>query len=314
MRSRVSVLGLVVSIVCVGGVVWWASKQDAPDLPSEPGELLTLAAAIGIYAVNTMMRAERWQRLLVHDGAKPRRRDSYALTAVGFAVNNVLPARAGDGVRVVLMAPRAETSMRTVVGTLLAERVLDIVVVVLLFLVVGYGVLHEVAGGGLEVIGLVALALAIVVLIGYLAVRAKPHLWDFVRPMLSSTLALRGRHGISMLILTIGIWVVETTVWMTVGAAAGFNMSLLEGLYLVALASVFALIPSGPAYAGTQDSAVVIGIKAIGGTSSLALSYLLMLRFCLVVPITVTGFVFLAVWYGGLSKLRRARLDAAATT
>jgi hypothetical protein len=87
-------------------------------------------------------------------------------------------------------------------------------------------------------------------------------------------------------------------------------MSYLEGLYLVALASVFALIPSGPAYAGTQDSAVVIGIKAIGGSGSLALSYLLILRFVLVVPITVAGFIALAARYGGISKLRRARLDA----
>ena len=43
---------------------------------------------------------------------------------------------------------------------------------------------------------------------------------------------------------------------MAVGAAVGFRMDPIEGLYLVALASVFALIPSGPGYAGTQDTAV----------------------------------------------------------
>jgi hypothetical protein len=37
-----------------------------------------------------------------------------------------------------------------------------------------------------------------------------------------------------------------------------------------------------------------------------------MLRFVLVIPITAAGFVLLAARYGGLSKLRRARLDAAA--
>jgi uncharacterized membrane protein YbhN (UPF0104 family) len=312
-RSRVSVLGLVVSIVCVGGVVWWASKQDAPRLPSSSSDLLKLAGAVAIYAVNTMMRAERWQRLLEHDGARPRRTDSYALTAIGYAVNNVLPARAGDAVRIVLMAPRAHTTRRTVLGTLLAERLLDIAVVVLLFLVVGYGLLHEAAGGGLKVVGLVVLALAIGVATTALVLRTKPAIREYIRPILSSTLALRGRHGAAMLVLTMAIWLVETTVWMTVAAALDFDMSLYEGLYLVALASVFALIPSGPAYVGTQDSAVVIGMKAVGGTSSLALSYLLMLRFALVVPITVTGFVFLAARYGGLSKLRRARLDAATT-
>jgi glycosyltransferase 2 family protein len=315
-RSRVSVLGLVVSVVCVGGVVWWATKQDAPKLPHSPRDLLTLASAVGIYAISTMMRAERWQRLLVHDGASPHRTDSYALTAIGYAVNNILPARAGDAVRIVLMAPAAHTTRRTVLGTLLAERLLDIVVVVLLFLVVGYGLLHEAGGSALEVIGIVVGALLLGAATIVLALRIKPHLRDFVRPILSSTLNLRGRHGVFMLLLTVGIWVVETLTWMTVAASLDFNMSLLEGLYLVALASVFALIPSGPAYAGTQDSAVVIGTKAIGGTSSLALSYVLMLRFALVLPITITGLAFLAVRYGGLSRLRRTRLDAvdAATT
>ena len=59
---------------------------------------------------------------------------------------------------------------------------------------------------------------------------------------------------------------------MSVGAAVGFGMDPIEGLYLVALASVFSLIPSGPGYAGTQDTAVAIGIKAIGGTGGMAVA------------------------------------------
>ena len=60
------------------------------------------------------MRAERWQRLLEDEGATPHRADTYALTVVGYMGNNILPARAGDAIRVVLMAPRAQTSKRTV--------------------------------------------------------------------------------------------------------------------------------------------------------------------------------------------------------
>ena len=66
--------------------------------------------------------------------------------------------------------------------------------------------------------------------------------------------------------MTLLIWAIEAGVWMAVGAAVGFGMNPIEGLYLVALASVFSMIPSGPGYAGTQDAAVAIGIKAIGGT------------------------------------------------
>ena len=103
------------------------------------------------------MRSERWQRLLVDEGAKPHRADTYALTVVGYMGNNILPARAGDAIRVVLMAPRAETSKRTVVGTLVAERLLDVAVLLVMFVVVGYGLLGEVGGNSVELIVIVAI-------------------------------------------------------------------------------------------------------------------------------------------------------------
>jgi len=312
-RSRVSMLGLAVSVLALGGVIWWASRQEAPELPSSGREVLALVGAIALYGLNTVVRAERWQALLVHDGARPARADTYALTVIGYTGNNVLPARAGDAVRVVLLAPRAETSKRTVIGTLLAERVLDVAVVVALFLVIGGAVLHELSDERLWVLATATGLAVAAALTAWLVLRRNARLRAFVAPMLSSTLRLRGRHGAWMLGLSLVIWLMEGGVWMSVGAAVGFGMTPIEGLYLVALASVFALIPSGPGYAGTQDAAVVIGIKGIGGSGSTAVSYLVMLRFVLVVPITTLGFVLLATRYGGISRLREATRRGAVT-
>jgi uncharacterized membrane protein YbhN (UPF0104 family) len=308
--SRASALGLLVSVVAVAGVVWWALRQEPPRLPSSSSELLALLGAIALYALATVVRAERWERLLVRDGAHALRADVYALTVVGYAVNNVLPARAGDAVRVLLLAPRAGASRRTILGTLLAERLLDIAVVVGLFLVVGYALLGEVGGGSLEIIGLVTLGAGIAGVVAVVLVRRNERLDALLEPVLSSTLHLRGRHGLVLLAMTILIWAIEAGVWMSVGAAVGFGMDPIEGAYLVALASVFALIPSGPGYAGTQDAAAVIGIKAIGGTGSIAVSYLVMLRFVLVVPITLLGFFLIVTRYGGIARLRAARREA----
>ena len=314
MRGRsLQLIGLAVSAVCIAGVVYWASNQPAPRFPADARHWLYLLGAVGLYTLNTGVRAERWHRLLRDDGAEPSRADSYALTVVGYTGNNVLPARAGDAVRVLLMAPRAQTSRRTVIGTLLAERLLDLVVIVLLFVTVGYGVLDQVGNGELELI-------AIVTVLGLagaaLAVRfigRNERLAGLLGPMLTSTRNLIGRDGLPLLGMTLAVWLLETFVWMAVGAAAGFGMSLLEGLYLVALASIFSLIPSGPAYAGTQDVAAVVGVKAIGASSSLASTYLILLRFVLQVPITAAGLILLAARYGGIGKLRRARLEEATT-
>ena len=225
--------------------------------------------------------------------------------------NNVLPARAGDAIRVVLMAPRSATSKRTVVGTLLAERLLDVAVLLVIFVVVGYGLLGEVGGRSVELIAAGAVVLAAAAAAGWRLIRRNERLHALVGPVASATLGLRrANHGLLLVGLTLVIWGIEAGVWMSVGAAVGFGLDPIEGLYLVALASVFSLIPSGPAYAGTQDAAVAIGIKALGGSGGTAVAYLLMLRFVIVVPITVAGLILLVARYGGLSNLRAARAEA----
>jgi uncharacterized membrane protein YbhN (UPF0104 family) len=309
--SPLSVLGIVVSILSLAGVVWWASKQQAPQLPSTPQEIAALIGAILLYGCATVVRSERWQRLLEDEGAKPRRADTYCLTVVGYMGNNVLPARAGDAIRVVLMAPRAQTSNRTVVGTLVAERLLDVGVLLVLFVVVGYGLLGEVGGNSVELIAVVAIVGISAAAVGWRFIRRNEKLHGMLAPIASATLGLRkAHHGLRLLGLTFVIWAIEAAVWMSVGAAVGFGMDPIEGLYLVALASVFSMIPSGPGYAGTQDAAVAIGIKAIGGTGGVKVGYLLMLRFVIVVPITLLGLILMVTRYGGLKKLRSARADA----
>lgn len=305
-------VGWVVSVLVLAAVVWWALRQPAPTFPTSAGDLAALGLAVVLYAICTALRAERWRTLLHDVDARPSRGDAHRLVLVGYMGNNVLPARAGDLMRVVLMAPRADTSKRFVVGTLVAERVLDVVVLVAIFLVLATTIAGGAGlpGGGtlailgaLAAVGLIALAIGLAVLHRRgLIERAKA----FVAPMVASTRNLRGRHGAGMLALTILIWIGEAGVWGSCAAAVDLSASPLQALYLVALASMFALIPSGPGYAGTQDAAAVIGVKAIGGTSAQAVSYLILVRFVLLVPITVAGLVALTVRYGGVSGLRVA--------
>jgi glycosyltransferase 2 family protein len=304
-------LGLAVSLLAVAAVVWWASRQKAPPLPHTAGQLVELAGAIACYALATLVRGERWQRLLEDEGGTPRRADSLGLVTVGYAVNNILPARAGDAVRVVLMAPRAGTSMRTVVGTLVAERLLDVAVLVVLFVVVGYGLLGTVGSGRAELVAGIVAGGLLLAAVGWRLARRSARLHAFLAPIASATLGLRrAHHGLRLLGMTLVIWAIETAVWSLTAGAIGFGVDPIEGVYLVALASVFSMIPSGPAYAGTQDAAAILGIKALGGTGAQAVAYIVMLRFVIVVPITVAGLILAAVRYGGLRRLRTVAAGA----
>ena len=317
--SPIRVIGLAVSAVSLIAVVWWAARQPAPSFPSSPAELWALAGAVAVYAVATALRSERWRALLRHGSAPASRLDSYALTLVGYMGNNVLPLRAGDVMRVYLMAPRARTTMRTVIGTLIAERLLDVVVLLALFVLLAYGVLRGIDTPNETALGVVAAAVLVGVIVAAIALplarRTGPGRTaiDYVRPLAASTRDLRGRHGAAMVGVTVAIWLVEAACYLLVGRSVALDMSLIQSLYLIAVAGVFLLIPSGPGYAGTLDAAVLFGVRAIGGTGSEAVSYLLMLRFVLLVPITAAGLAALVMRYGGPDAWRSAQAEAART-
>ena len=309
-QRALTVLGAMISLAALAGVVIWAAQQEQPALPSAPGHLAEFGGAIAFYLAGCVARAERWHELLRYNGAQPRRLDAYGLVAVAHFGNNVLPARAGDALRVVLIAPRARTDARTVIGTIVAERVLDVVVLVALFVVLAYGVL-----GGIDVPSAGRLVFAALLVGGLLAAGAgtawilhrRGHLrrvLAFLAPMAEATRRLRSNHGMQLLAITFAVWALEWIAWWLTARAVGLELTLLEVGYLMGLASVFALIPSGPGYVGTFDAAVVFGVRALGFTGAQALSYVLLLRFVVTVPITLIGLVVLVAGYGGMRPIR----------
>jgi glycosyltransferase 2 family protein len=269
-----------------------------------------------IYAVATLLRAERWHRILHMTGVDAHRSDSYALTTVGYMGNNVLPARAGEMLRVMLLSPRAKAGKRELLGTVVAERALDALALAGIFVVVAYGILRNTVLASNRPLLVLASALALVVigLVVLQLLRRRGMLErarDFLRPMAGATRALMGPRGALLLIASVLIWASEASVYWSVAHASGLNISILGSLYLMAFTNLVAMIPAAPGYLGTFDAAVVIGVRAIGGTKGAALPYLLLLRFVLFVPITAVGLLMLVTRYGGWSRLKAAaRLEA----
>ena len=302
-NRRWTILGTVISIGALVGVVIWATKQDPPTLPSGPAEILALISAIAAYGITTCFRGERWWRLLEDSEANASRTDSYGLTAVGYMGNNVLPARGGDVLRAVLLKPRSTASLRTIFGTLVAERLLDVVFLLSLFAVLAYAVLGDIETPNTDLLllgGIGGLAVLLVCVLAIYLLRDRPIVargLKLAAPLVEPTRRLRGMHAASMLGWTALIWISEGLMFVLVADSVGVEMDLIQAGYLMAVASVFLLIPAGPGNVGTLDAAVLFGLGAIGTTGSEALSYLLMYRFVIFVPITVVGVVLLLTRY-----------------
>jgi uncharacterized protein (TIRG00374 family) len=306
------ILGLAVSGISLAAVVWWATKQERPRFPTGDRELLELGACLVVYALATLLRGWRWHTILRRAQVDHARADAYALTAVGYMGNNVLPARSGELLRVLLLGERSTARRRVILGSIIAERFLDLLTIVTLFaLLTG----ADVAGRplGLAPLVLVAgIALAGATLLWLLkAARRRGRLERFselIRPFAHATRVLVGWGGLLLAALTVAVWMLEASIFWLVGDSLHLDFTPVEALFLVVLTSFVAIVPSAPGYVGTFEAAVVYGLHALGVGGGQALAFALLIRFLLYVPITFVGLGLMLARYGGLPRVRTARI------
>jgi uncharacterized protein (TIRG00374 family) len=130
---RSSLRTIVVLAVAVALLALFLRNVDLARVLGEiagarPGWLLLSLASM---VVNLAMRAYRWQYLLDPLG-KVTFGSAFRATAVGFAANTVLPARAGEVIRPYFLARHEHMSATGAFATIILERLLDTVTVLIL--------------------------------------------------------------------------------------------------------------------------------------------------------------------------------------
>jgi hypothetical protein len=107
---------------------------------SNPGEVMRLIASVDPFWIGValaanfaalFLRAERW-RTLLQPGDPPDYYPTYFAVTVGFMSSAVLPVRAGDVVRAALMKRKTGIRFSTGIATVLTERVLDLIAILVM--------------------------------------------------------------------------------------------------------------------------------------------------------------------------------------
>lgn len=301
-------IGPVVSVVSLSAVVWWTLHQHAPRWPTGTSSLLLLALAVLLYACVTGVRGVRWYAILRRAGVQASMADTQALIVVGYMGNTVLPARGGELLRLFFMGERTGCSRVTILGTIVAERLLDILALLLLLAVVTATGWFDFSRLGLTA-ATVLLVLALALLAGWWLSRTG-RLRSLSGRVASLTLASRNLlsgQGVILLLLTAVVWMGEGCIYWLVGRALDLHLGLLQGCFLVALTSLAATIPAAPGYVGTYDAAIQFGLGALHVHGGRSVAFGLLVRLVIFVPITVVGLILVAFRYGGLSSLRHMR-------
>jgi uncharacterized protein (TIRG00374 family) len=132
MRSRVR--SVLIFVLTVGLLAFFLRNADMAAVWAETRRAnalelgLALIATLATYA----LRALRWQYLLAPIG-HARFPIAFKTTVIGFAASFLLPARAGEVIRPYLLARRERLSATAAFATIILERLLDLVAVLLLF-------------------------------------------------------------------------------------------------------------------------------------------------------------------------------------
>jgi uncharacterized protein (TIRG00374 family) len=294
--------------VSIGLIVFIFARQDIPFAQvwenirrANPFLIATAAAA---YYFGFYVRTLRWKQVLHNvgfteeNGTKlPSDLRLTRILVLSWFANSILPAKLGDGYRGYLLKRGANVSFYKAMGTILAERIVDVGMLFSLLLLSGLLAFRDQLPenfGMLVIFGATLSALALSALFflkrlgpwihRLLPARARPL---YARLEEGALLAFRDRLGF-ILWLTCAVWLLDGVRLWFVATALGQPLSLPLVIFVALAGSLLTTVPFTPAGLGIVEGAVVTVLLWVVHNEALAGSIALLDR-------TITYWSLLAV-------------------
>lgn len=278
--------------------------------------LVPLLLALVALAAGFFVRITRWWWMLRALEPGLPLRACVRPFLVSIAINNTVPLRVGDVVRAVGFRSTLRSSAMGVAGTLVVERLLDVVVLLALlfaglfalghsvvprpFLIAG-GVVGVVAGAGLLSLILMPTLIRrtatwVIDRVPLLSDGARARVLRLAEQFFDALLVVRpAGRALSLVAATVVAWGLEGCAYAGVAWSLQVDGSPFAPWFALATGTLATMIPSSPGYVGTFDYFAVQGLTAFGANHVVALSFALLVHLLLWLPVTVVGALFLVV-------------------
>lgn len=268
-------------------------------------EYLALACCVG--AIAYIVRALRWRVLLNAREKLPASTVLWA-SSVGYLGNNYLPARAGELLRTAMISSRSHLSKTYVFTTAIAERVIELVILVLmaslmsltlasrpawlsrLTFLVAFGAI----GGTAFLLALPAIDRARTGLVARLPVtaRMKDRIHWFSGNITLALVSLRDPSRLMIVcVITALIWSLDATAAVILAHALNLRLLFAVALLLSTGLALGNALPSTPGAIGIFQFAAVTVLTPFGFRRSDAIAYILVAQASAYVVITTLGLV-----------------------
>lgn len=239
-------------------------------------------------------RAARWD-VLVRPFARLSPRAVWRISNVGNMMIMLLPLRLGELARPYLMKKQAGASFTSTMGAVTVERVIDGLLVTLLFFAttallpaqyvisapLHYGALAALVlfAGATVVIGAALLTHGMVPrLLRRFGGRIAPHLVDKIIALIDAFItglrSLPSAQAISMVVVwTLVYWAANALGLYWLMRAFDWQLPLIAAFVVVCVLVIGLMVPAGPGFLGTYQTAIVTGLAVFGVSNNDALAY-----------------------------------------
>ncbi|MDW7694808.1 lysylphosphatidylglycerol synthase transmembrane domain-containing protein [Flammeovirgaceae bacterium SG7u.111] len=309
-KKIIGVFGILVSIAAL---VYLSRKIDFSEaislLKEVPAYYFVLLPVV--YLTTFFVRAWRW-KLMLSNFSGIKYTEYLKGVVVGFAGNNVIPARGGEILRMAFFSKRTQLNRVTSLSSVLTEKILDgvslLLILSLAVLWTGQGVFEKewfsqmfylvVAVFGVAVIGLVVVRVFGQPIISFLD--GKEHklfkLAGGITDKIYHALYFIKPDFNSLLIIVSGLltWLIEGG--MFVIACMAFDLPtnwLVAGYVCLSVVNFGLLVPSSPGYVGVFQGMTILALSLFGIPEELSLSVGILVHICQFVPITIWGAVII---------------------
>lgn len=255
-----------------------------------------MVAALVVYYTVFLFRALRWRGMLLNTGTPPAMVPSVGRLAeiiyLSWFANSVVPAKLGDIYRAYLLRRRSAISFSKAGGTIVAERLVDLAVLLVLLGVSGLLSFHGKLPPTIMTVLEVSSAVVLVAGVGLLAMRQLDGTVRRFVPRRFERIYAHFHEGVLgsfggydwLVGLTVLSWLAEAGRLFLVTRAVGLVLSpgvLINALMIVFIALGAALLtapPGTPAGVGYVEASIAYAFTLLGASPAVALSVALLDR------------------------------------
>lgn len=306
-------IGLLISIIFISVILHQVDINKTILSFGQMNPLIVLPI-IPIYLFSFVIRAFRWRGFLAEKGLKFRSLISSIF--MGFSLNCILPARAGELYRAYFFSKKENLSKTRVFTSVVLERFFDGFVLFLILLITIYFVqsnpvfLKIATLAGMIFLGGLAFLFTLVKMQGTGGKRERVKIFLNKIPKLDSKLIDRGfvslnsffdglktLNSISIFIksfiLSALIWGIEGIMVLYMIKSFGVEITYPGALLVLTVTAFSSLIPAGPAGIGPYQWGYIMALSVFGIEKELAFAISVTNQFMLILLILTIGLYFM---------------------